>query len=66
MQQSTVGLDKSSFGDGDTADSGRCGDKAVKFAVVDAVGGTNLSASLPPAQLQYSTKALQFASGSGK
>lgn len=41
----TVGLDKSSFGDGDTADSGRCGDKVVKFAVVDVVGGTNLTES---------------------
>ena len=41
----TVGLDKTAFGDGDTAASDRCGSKVAKFAVIDVVGGTNLTES---------------------
>lgn len=41
----TVGLDKTAFGDGDTAAADRCGSKVVKFAVLDVLGGTNLTES---------------------
>ena len=42
---STVGLDKSAFGDGNEPDAGRCGSKVVKFAVRDVVNDVTLAES---------------------